>query len=90
MGRTGSSPFASFPQGKPLYKPSFLYSKILFLQIRRLRTNKIVEEKEAITRKASLGVPAIKQVKSKGIAYFLGYVFFDEQIQGLLGFKTMN
>jgi hypothetical protein len=37
-----------------------------------------------------LGVPAIKQVKSKGIAYFLGYVFFDEQIQGLLGFETMN
>lgn len=41
-------------------------------------------------KKATLGVPAIKQVKSKGIAYFLGYVFFDEQIQGLLGFKTTN
>jgi len=41
-------------------------------------------------KRSSLGVPAIKQVKSKGIAYFLGYVFFDEQIQGLLGFETMN
>ena len=43
-----------------------------------------------LNKKDRCGVPAIKQVKSKGIAYFLGYVFFDEQIQGLLGFETMN
>jgi len=38
----------------------------------------------------ALGAPAIKQIQIKRHSLFLGYVFFNEQIQGLLGFETMN